>query len=467
MNEVNQNKSITNKITGVIKHSKFLRLTGTIGVSLMTAAVASHISAVEISFDHLYPWLANLINFSKDALIGAAVFNMMAGTTFYEKTQEKIAKLSNEYVNFNQHYVLDKMEDWAVKPENVESIIKHTLMGLYFNKHGIMNTNYTRELDAVYREIGTSTHYFNYTLIELAQNSPQYATIFQKVYEQDFKNSGLFGQALFMEEAYLFKAMVKGFGGKINLTQEDLAYMNFYTPFSYSGRSDTKDKLKFLFEKNHYIQLPKALRERILLRTDTAFLEPYKGLLSECEKQIETMKPNETSIIQDIETQKIQDSLEKVAETPISKPVATQFSLEKSIHDICEQKSTHLTHSMTQTLHSILEKAQQVYQQSDKLSVEESVEFKNYMEIALPKYLSVFSKSVVRDGQNQAFLETINLLNNYLDSTLKTLEQQQTNEFLVADTYFKNKLAQYRDSNNVDSASVQAQVKPASLKQNY
>jgi hypothetical protein len=460
MNEQAENKknTIIGNINQTIKHSQFLRLTGSIGFALLGGVVASHIDSIEISFNHLSPLLSHVINFAKDALGSAMIFQVMFSSSIDSLEQEKIAKLSNAYTHFNHHYVLDKMEDWAIKPENVESIVKHTLMGLYFGQTGIRQTFKTTQLEERYRRIEESTYYYNISLIKIAQNSPDYSTIFKQIYDADFKNLGLLGRALFAEEPYLLKAIVKGLGGKIHLTEEDMVYFDNYSYALYhADYVGTKEKLDFLFQRENYIQLPKKLRERLLETTETSFLESYKENLKLYEQEIQSINPNETSIIQDIETQKIHDNIEKMSQAKSAPSIVEKTenisSLEQTISSICNNQNNTFSDEMINKLQLILKKAQSVYTQSTKLSIEENIEFKNYIEVALPKYLTVFSKSIVGHNQNKEFLDTIDLLNNYLDATLKNIDQQHTNEFLVADTYFKNKLSQYRRTQNQDSST--------------
>ena len=386
----------------------------------------------------------------------------MFNGTFIKNEGKKRDNLLNKYINFNKHYVLDKMDSWAIKPENVESIIKHTLVGLYLSKQDLSHTESTTKLDDYSRHVNSEIlFYFLETLVILAQNSPDYAKIFQKVYEQDFKGCGLFGQALFCEKFFVFKAMLNGFNGKINFSKEDLFYLtnHYKNNLSKTYEEDTKLKLKLLFEEHNYIQLPKELRQFILNNTQTEFLEPYKEILSAYEKKIETLKPNETSVIQDIETEKIQSSIEKISEAPNALKNQENLGLEKTIIQLCENKNNTLSNEMIEKLYSILQKAQIVYSQIDKLSIEQTVDFKNYMEVALPKYLSVFSKTVVGSNQDKEFLGTVNLLNNYLDATVKHIEAQQTDEFLVCDTYFKNKLARYKENTELEQTPKVMKVK--------
>lgn len=383
-----------------------------------------------------------LFTILKNGILASIFSNVVCDGFIFskEKKYTKIAKIANEYIHFNDDHLLTNFNTWAEKAENVESISKHVLLGLYFARHGYMENRVVSDIEREYFAIKPEQFYFLPALFKLAEKSPTFSTIFEQIYEKDFKDERLLGYALFHAPVSILAPMVKGLKGKIEINDEDYIHQennHFLNPNS----SLAKDKLRFLFEEKNYIQLPTKLRTYLVEHAEPKLLEEYKEKLYSYEKKIETLMPNEKSILQEQAIEKAKKELHEkdlIQEAPIS------FS-ENQIEQILIKNKHNLNQEVIDNIEDILTKSQVIYPNLEKLEVQKQVDFKHFMDVALPKYLDVFSHSVNEDNKKE-FIVTLNLFHNYLNSCLTDIEKTNDDNFTVQDTYLKSKLESYQEN---------------------
>lgn len=443
-NQIEQIKSFSFK-----KHDKFLKLSALIAGSSL---IPTLISLSSSHFDFGSIGITSIAT-----MVSALCF--LGFAPIVEKTQKsKFLKLTQKYLNFNKSYLLDDLTEWAQSPSNIESITKHMLLALYLKSKNVAQMGYTHSIEEKNYSISMEHNNQLKVLIEKASLAPDFEKVFKATFEKDFKNDGLLGFAIVNHQIDLIHVMIKGLGQDWSLSEQDIVQIKKYSQFFYSNFNsekkaeynidaeviaqrvyDIKETLSLLLEENNYLKLPKDLRQYILENTDPQFLVDKKHYLVSLEKKIELQNTTETSLYQDIEAKKLEDKMSN----QVVQPIYQEVNLSHSITSMIEQ-SHSFTSEQVDLLNAILIKSKTVSKESIKLSVEEQVEFKNYLEIVIPKYLQVFNGNDMNHEQIQQFFSTLSLYDNYLDSCLDNIKNHKIENFNVSDTYLQNKLQKYR-----------------------
>jgi cupin superfamily acireductone dioxygenase involved in methionine salvage len=440
------------KTTKTYKH--FLKL----GFGITFLAAPSLLGGIAMHSGHI----ANLFGygFLSSLVLGPSV--MISGGIYNAYKKSKIMKLANQYVNFSQSHLLDDTKKWAREPKNTEAIIKHMLINLYLQKN---NLTYVREEDSLESQFRSITKDYSYqlvSLIKMAKDGPAFNQLFKTIYEQDFKNEGLLGYCISHNLNFLTHIILNVQGKNFELTEADKnsikkVHQTFY--FSYVDEIDgtkishsstaiekIKETLDLLYSPRYYPKLSKDMREFIIENTEPSYLESKKSDIATLEAKINTL--NETNLIEDLNIKKSQEK----EEVFISQSKTETSSLSHIIHSLVDNQNSQLTQEQKEKLNQILTKSEELSIHIDKLGLEQSIELKNYLELAIPKYLQVFAKNQHDDTYSKQFSATISLFDNYLDECFNHVEKHTANEFLVSDTYLQNKLKQYRKDDNTQTS---------------
>lgn len=441
------------KIKSIKKYNKFMKL-GVVGILSTTASLIGTITAHNLNYEHVSDLFATSIVVNIGLFLGFAITNGI----YNDYKVKKAIKLANKYVNFPTPHLLDDVSHWARDPKNMEAIIKHMLISTYLDTKNFTDVGYILNFGAHSSEITSQRAYILVPFINEAKLSPQFKHLFNQIFNQNFKQDGLLGYCLAYHAPYLFDIMRNALNGENLFTQKDFDYLknakrNFYfyrdTEFgrmSYSVETikNIKNTLDLIYSEAVYPKLPKDVREVILIKTDSSYLEENKAKISKLEEKASLFNPNQTTMLDDIEMRKVEKKAQELKETKKVEDGGKSDNLSTAIESFIQTPNTQLEQIHIEMLQKILEKSKQINQQVDKLYIEEAVEFKNYLEVALPKYLQVFSQSYTDNNYQAQFLSTMQLFDNYLDECLMSIQKTHGEDFLVADTYLQNKLEKYR-----------------------
>lgn len=363
-------------------------------------------------------------------------------------------KIFNKYINFKKSYALDDKLTFNQQPEQVESIIKQTLLLLFAQKNDAFVDVLKSKDDEEHKKI---THIDKWYWLESLSNdalkSTHYDAIFKHIY-QNFEQDGLLGYYIGQNSVKEFSFLAKSMKGVFKWTEEDIKAIK--------STNDTIDRdiVKYLLQRDIYMTMPKAIRTHLVNYGNKEFIQEQRSNIIGYEKEIEALT-KEPSVLSDIEKIKAKDNLKKIQHSIKEKTVPIQTKQEQPdmIHQVmnsfCET-SPNLATLFSDTLSEILDKSHHVSGQLAQLPTEASIEFKNLIEVMLPKYLHIVSHGKLDSHKQEEFKNTLNLVNNFLDKCLVAIEDSQINNFDTYNLFFKNKLTQYSmsgDDNNEKNIS--------------
>lgn len=355
----------------------------------------------------------------------------------------------NNYINFQKSHPLDTLKEFNNQPENIRSFIRYTMLCLLSVKYDPFNLDDGQILSnkdnesAKYIKNLYEIHYLP-KIWEQVKDNPIYNQCFLEVYK-DFKHDALLGVSLVKNQSVFFSFLAHGFKNKLEFAQEDLNYLKHKSKANLSPNSSYYP----LYTRKCYTNLPSVVRDFVLAHTSEDTLDNIKEQLRSFEKDIQ--KREGKSLLSELEEKRAKEDLEKTQnkitntqklESSISNIHAK--SVDEAVKDLIN-KDNNLNHDLQDKLLLILNKAKSISNNYSLMNAENAVEFKNLMELSLPKYLQIFAKTKMENAKELEFNKTLVLIEKFLISCEHDIENNQENDFQAFDGFLKNKLNRFND----------------------